>query len=209
MSKLVVPKIPVLRGGDYSSIFMEIESLPWNSLLQLPWRDQYPYAPSVKFQMAHTENAVILHYEVEEEFIRAQYIRSNENIWEDSCVEFFISLDDRQTYFNFEFNVLGAGLIGYGSPVKTDRERLGEEVVDTVNTYSMVFNKKQQKKWNIILDIPLTILRTQSLSGLLAHANFYKCGDSLPNPHFVAWNPIENPTPNFHLPQFFGEISFE
>ncbi|WP_262895053.1 carbohydrate-binding family 9-like protein, partial [Parabacteroides distasonis] len=26
------------------------------------------------------------------------------------------------------------------------------------------------------------------------------------NPHFVSWSPIDLPEPNFHCPEFFGEI---
>ena len=48
----------------------------------------------------------------------------------------------------------------------------------------------------------------ESLKGVCATANFYKCGDDLPEPHFVSWNKIEAPTPNFHLPKYFGEIEF-
>jgi hypothetical protein len=42
-----------------------------------------------------------------------------------------------------------------------------------------------------------------------ARGNFYKCGDSLSVPHFLSWQPIDNPTPNFHLEKFFGELDFE
>jgi hypothetical protein len=38
--------------------------------------------------------------------------------------------------------------------------------------------------------------------------NFYKCADDTEMPHFVSWSPIHLPTPNFHCPDFFGEIYF-
>lgn len=25
-------------------------------------------------------------------------------------------------------------------------------------------------------------------------------------PHYIAWNAVDHPTPNFHLPQYFGEL---
>jgi hypothetical protein len=40
-------------------------------------------------------------------------------------------------------------------------------------------------------------------------ANFYKCGDETPEPHFLSWNPIDLPKPNFHVPQFFGQLELE
>ena len=36
--------------------------------------------------------------------------------------------------------------------------------------------------------------------------NFYKCGDETKTPHYGSWNPIENPTPDFHRPEGFGEL---
>ena len=40
-------------------------------------------------------------------------------------------------------------------------------------------------------------------------ANFYKCGDRLKQQHYLSWNPIDLPRPNFHCPEFFGELTFE
>ena len=48
-----------------------------------------------------------------------------------------------------------------------------------------------------------------NLDGKSFRAHFYKCGDKLQQPHFLSWNAIGNPKPNFHLPQFFGTIVFE
>ena len=47
------------------------------------------------------------------------------------------------------------------------------------------------------------------LSGMTIRANFYKCGDKLQQPHFLSWNPISTPRPNFHVPQFFGTLELE
>jgi hypothetical protein len=39
-------------------------------------------------------------------------------------------------------------------------------------------------------------------------ANFYKCGDKTKRAHFLSWNPIDIAKPDFHRPDFFGEITF-
>jgi hypothetical protein len=36
--------------------------------------------------------------------------------------------------------------------------------------------------------------------------NLYKCGDKCDTPHFLSWSPIGLPQPDFHCPDFFGEI---
>ena len=37
-------------------------------------------------------------------------------------------------------------------------------------------------------------------------ANFYKCGDKTAHPHYLSWSPIDTPKPDFHRPDFFGEL---
>lgn len=213
MSKLTVTKlcVDVQQVFSYSNLRSMLSLIKWNSLAYSPWNTEYPYRPHVSFQIAHTGQSIILHFSVQEEFVKAQYIRANEHIWEDSCVEFFISLDNKQTYFNFEFNPLGAGLIGYGPAVKASRVRLSPAEIDSVAIFTELSKSSpaEDKKWSTIWVIPCSLLGVGDLSSRTAHANFYKCGDGLPNPHFITWQPIENPTPNFHLPQFFGEVIFE
>jgi hypothetical protein len=49
----------------------------------------------------------------------------------------------------------------------------------------------------------------KSLKNIKCKANFYKCGDELSQPHYLSWNNIKSGKPNFHLPEFFGEINFK
>ena len=37
-------------------------------------------------------------------------------------------------------------------------------------------------------------------------ANFYKCGDKTAHPHFLSWSPVSTEKPDFHRPEFFGEL---
>ena len=39
--------------------------------------------------------------------------------------------------------------------------------------------------------------------------NFYKCADKTKRPHFVSWQPIDLPNPDFHCPEFFGELTLD
>lgn len=66
--------------------------------------------------------------------------------------------------------------------------------------------------WWLIVAIPATALFKHSfknLSGIKVKANLYKCGDHLSKPHFLSWQPIDTPEPNFHVPQFFTELEFQ
>lgn len=212
MASLQIPyRQIVLDNFTYYALSRQMEGLPWQSLTQVNWAE-FPYKPEVHFQVAHDNQRIFIHYSVQEEFLKAQYVRINEAVWEDSCVEFFVSFDGKASYYNIEFNILGTGLIGAGSCIRKERKRLDPEITAKIQTTTTVVNAGGTKKWNIILVIPTAVFvndKIERLAGITAHANFYKCGDGLPIPHFLSWNKIEHPTPNFHLPDFFGEIIFE
>lgn len=211
MAILQVKKLSIDRQSfDYASLKQQLQSLEWHIVDYVNWPDSYPYKPGVAFQIGYTADEVVLHFAVEENFVKAQYVRPNEAVFEDSCVEFFISFDQKNTYYNIEFNVLGTGLIGYGPADKTQRNRLKAEQIEQVSTASSVVQVDGKKRWNMVMLIPLATfqLEGKDLAGVKAHANFYKCGDMLPEPHFISWQPIHFPKPNFHKPEFFGEIQF-
>ena len=66
--------------------------------------------------------------------------------------------------------------------------------------------------WEIMIRIPVEVLtysKIKSLSGLKGTANFYKCGDETSIPHYVTWNPVKTKEPDYHRPEFFGQIQFE
>ena len=192
---------------DALTVFSDSE---WHAIDTVNWSDQFPYKPSVRFQVLYTPDFLVLHYDVEEDFLRANAMRHNDAVWTDSCVECFISFDAGKTYFNIEFNLLGTGLIGHGGTIRRERKRLEAGVVDRVTTFTNVRQAAGKKTWQLVLAIPLDILGQdgRTLSGTCAEANFYKCGDELPVPHYLSWKPINSPVPNFHLPAYFGKITF-
>ena len=72
----------------------------------------------------------------------------------------------------------------------------------------LIVEKDGLFEWTVELKIPLhLIFRNNNLSfPQTLRANFYKCADKTKKPHFVSWQPIALPSPNFHCPEFFGEI---
>lgn len=53
-----------------------------------------------------------------------------------------------------------------------------------------------------VSDIP----RDMPRHAVALRGNFYKCGDLTAEPHYLSWSPIAFERPNFHLPEFFGEL---
>src|SRR5660397_6823 len=83
-----------------------------NTINTINWK-AFPYLPSIKFRIAHVKNEIWLKFYVKEKNILAQEIHTNGDVYKDSCVEFFISINENN-YYNFEFNCIGTIHIGYG-----------------------------------------------------------------------------------------------
>ncbi len=177
------------------------------------WSSEFPDKPEVNFSMFHDGDTIYLHYTVSERYTLAKVESDNGEVWTDSCVEFFLKLDD-SGYYNFEFTAIGKGLVGFRQD-KNNACRAEKEVMLLIKRTPSLgyenFDEKQNCNWDITLEIPKEALfahKLKTLSGLKATANLYKCGDNLTKPHFISWQPIDNATPNFHLTEFFGELEF-
>ena len=181
----------------------------------VPWQE-YPYKPKVHFKIAYSDNEILLKVSVKENFIRAKYDKINDPVYRDSCFEFFISPDNNDQFYNYEFNCIGTPYLAYGKP-KINRQEASTQVVQSIRRLSSLgsqtFEEKQGNfEWEMTIAIPLATLfkhNLKDMKGKTCHVNFYKCGDELTKPHYLAWNNIETGKPDFHRPEFFGKIIFE
>ncbi len=206
-------KVPFVDNSvNFEELSTAFQPLGSDKIAEVCWLE-YPYLPNVNFEIAYTQKSILLKYNVQEKHFKAIYRKPNEPVYRDSCVEFFISFD-KEHYYNFEFNSLGTALVGYGTEDRASRQHLPFERVEKIKAKGIVTTNKEEgagTEWILHVEIPFELFymdSIESLKGVCATANFYKCGDDLPEPHFVSWNKIEAPTPNFHLPKYFGEIEF-
>lgn len=138
---------------------------------------------------------------------KAVYGTYGSPVYKDSCLEFFASFDPRSAkYMNFEMNSNGA----YLSSVRTDKtdkkpiDALTDELPD-------VKCEKGDGFWSVEVLFTAKFIsdcfdETVLAPGSVFRGNFYKCGDETDIPHYGSWAPIDNPTPSFHLPAFFGTL---
>jgi hypothetical protein len=201
----------LISANESYNLSLILDQLEKHPLSIAPW-EAFPYKPKVAFSMAHAEGFIYLKYYVSEQQIRAVNNATNGSVWEDSCVEFFVNFEG-EGYYNLECNVIGTILLCYGAG-RNDREKLPAEVIEKIQFQSTIQNNKTDKTidWTMTLAIPLSIFThhpSLSLKGKTCHANFYKCGDKLAEPHFVTWSNIDTPKPDFHRPDFFGRVVFE
>ncbi|MBO9617936.1 MAG: hypothetical protein J7539_02780 [Niabella sp.] len=188
--------------------------LPFQAIDIVNW-PAYPYRPQVAFRIAYTGNAILIHYKVTENDVRAVATKDNGRVWEDACVEFFIAPEGDSNYYNFEFNCIGHLLIQGGVP--SDRKPASDSVLNIVKRWASLGNNAIDEKpgattWELAAIIPYEAFfrhSIHSMQGKQARANFYKCGDHLKTPHFLSWSPIHLEKPMFHCPEYFGHLSFD
>jgi hypothetical protein len=194
------------------SLAFDKENVPFYSIAYANW-SKYPYKPDVKFRVAHDGKNIFLNYQVDELNIKAVCDKDNGKVWEDSCVEFFISFGEDAFYYNIECNCIGKVLVATGIN-ELNRMAVPAIYISRIDRWSSlgalpVDNRSGQ--WELSLIIPIEVFLLNKINrfdGIKAKGNFYKCGDNLKTPHFLSWNPIKSINPNFHLSGFFGEILF-
>lgn len=193
---------------EVSSVLDEQEK---GVLAHAPWK-AFPYAPDVRFSLAHAQDSLFLKFYVAERTVVAAHGETHSPVYKDSCVEFFVSLDEGG-YYNFEFNSTGTCLAAFGKG-REGREFLPVVAVDRIRRRAVIDRVPERGavRWALTVAIPLSSFvyhNLSSLRGVTCHANLYKCGDDLPDPHFLCWASVDTPEPDFHQPQYFGTLVFE
>jgi hypothetical protein len=214
MKKLTVPFLPALDERSLPEVRERMERhATRESIDVLNWKADYPYKPVVAFDIARGKRDLYLRYFVRGLSLRALAERDGEQVYEDSCVEFFMRRADETNYINFEFNCIGTCYsCRYRSP--GEKTPLTADELSRIRRHASLPRKAFAEKqglyeWEIIFAIPFGIMNLDpdNLPETI-RGNFYKCADGTAHPHFVTWNPIDLPAPDYHCPQFFGEIRF-
>lgn len=183
------------------------------------WPKEFPYSPSANFSIAHDGDALYIRFRVIEDCAAALVGEDQGAVWTDSCVEFFVNFDDTG-YYNFEFNCIGKTLLAFRKE-KPSPTVAPVEVMQLIERCSTLGNECFEERyldtgdkinWELNVRIPKEAFfmhKFNTLSGLSARGNFYKCGDNLSRPHFLSYAPIDTPSPNFHIERCFAELNFE
>jgi hypothetical protein len=214
MKKLKAPLlITINKTTAMEQVSSSLDELDKELIDIAPW-PEYNYKPGVSFSIAHGDDCIFLKFYVTEDVVKASYFKPNDPVYKDSCVEFFISFDEDEEYYNLEFNAIGTCKLNFGKN-RNERLLISEELIKTIRFLATfqnnIANDSKGIKWELALMIPVDVFskhNIKSLSGRKCAGNFYKCGDDLPVPHFLCWNNIQSVEPDFHLRKYFGEIMF-
>jgi hypothetical protein len=177
--------------------------------------------PKTEVKIAYDEMAISVMFQVEDRYVRAVALAHQDNVWEDSCVEFFFTpnSDVSLGYFNLEMNCGGILLFHFQAGSGKDRIIIPEKDCDQIkvaHSLPRIVDPEitQPITWRVACSIPLELLKSYCPvilpgPGVEWQANFYKCGDKTSHPHWLTWALVDFPRPNFHLPQSFGTLEFQ
>ena len=197
--------LPLVSG------FADIDKFAAAAVDCVQWPEAFPYKPKVKVRVAHDADALLVRFDVVENGLRAVCTHLNGPVWEDDCVEFFVKTPGSGYYYNFETNCIGIGLAA--KRVSRDEcVHFDDETMAKLGHHSSVpcepVDLEGEHSWSLELKVPFSVLDCGPKPEVL-EGNFYKCGDKTAVPHFLCWNPIETPKPDFHRPEYFGRLELE
>ncbi|MFC2116505.1 carbohydrate-binding family 9-like protein [Bacteroidota bacterium] len=179
------------------------------------------FLPDVKAKMMYDDENLYVIFLVKDRYVRCITKNINGPVWEDACVEFFFSPDTGfpERYFNLEINCGGTPLMHYNVIPGKDITMLeinDIELVEVAHSLPLIIDPEitDPVTWTIEYRIPVVMLKkysqiTRPEPGISWKANFYKIAENSSNPHYLTWSVVDNPIPDFHLPQFFGQLNFQ
>lgn len=188
------------------------------ALDQHHWTD-HSFHPKCEARVLYSNENLFLHFRTEEKEIATSRTQDGDEVWKDNCVEFFVSPSEDLSipYMNFEFNMIGAMLLGVGKDRDTRKRVTADEMKSVIRkpdfTQPVVDRSDTLKTWHLQVLIPLAFIREHTgcdlpKTGTIWRANFNNCAADVPHPYYGNWNPIGTETPDFHRPEYFGRILF-
>ena len=193
-------------------IIKKPENLDWSIVPKLAidnllWSD--PIDINAEGALCYDEEGLYVRLTAVEKNIRAEHTGRLGIPCEDSCLEFFFSpMPGDSRYFNIELNPNGCLYLGFGSNRYNLLRLIARDEPFSVKT------ERTNDGWAVTYCIPWKFVCQffpdfNANSGVTMRANFYKCGDLTPQPHYFSWNPITLTNPEFHCPDHFGLLIFE
>jgi len=161
-------------------------------------------------------------FRVQDRYVRCMRTNYLDEVWKDSCVEFFAEPKPDQGYFNFEFNCGGAFLCYH--IVNPERmadgfkefTKMPAEIGRTIQVWPSLPGRidpeiLESLSWTLRFYIPFSLFEHRlgplgGIPGQVWRGNFFKCADESSHPHWGSWMPVDRF--DFHRPGCFGRIRF-
>lgn len=181
------------------------------SIGSLNWANEFPYHPLTVVNIAHSGTAIYIDFFVRCNYLRAVNYKNNSPVWEDSSVSFFVMPVPGGEYWNFDLNCIGAVNAAHRL-TRRPVTRLTDEEISRISRYASCGPSPFREveglfTWNVAVKIPFDLLGIEyNGSPVIMKGNFCKCASGTSQPHFLTWNPVSTPKPEFHSPESFGDL---
>lgn len=126
-------------------------------------------------------------------------------VYRDSCLEFFFAVEKNGRYVNCEMNSAGAALIAVGES-RNNRMRIDEIIVPPTVKAECRDGIWSAEVFFSLDDLARIFGEIRLAAGVTLYGNFYKCGDETEIRHYGMWSPVGSAEPDFHRPEYFGEL---
>lgn len=183
----------------------EIAGVPVLEICNYQW--SHKYMPKAYGKIAYLEGCgLLVHMTSEEVNPLRRYTQDDDPVYKDSALEFFVSFPcDARGYLNIEVNALGAVLNGYG------KDGVKYKLADITNLRPKVSVRVNEIYWEVEILIPEELLKEIFKFEKIDHGtrftcNLYKISEEPEIEHYGSWSRIDSMVPNFHLPEYFGEV---
>lgn len=140
---------------------------------------------------------------------KAVHLNDGEDVYKDSCMEFFASFSSDDVYINCEMNAAGASLMFFG---RFDGERT--PLSELLGATPQVRAQVEPEYWSVELRLPVSDIQKLFPNARFAPGdrftgNFFKCGDQTEFEHYGMWCRSIAVIPQFHRPKYFGDLIME
>ena len=212
VKRIRVPFIEGLENMTLQELDLAMEkSAAKFAVCENNWPKEAPYTPDCNGSIARTASHLAVMFHVRGLDLRATQIEDNGRSWEDSCCEFFVTDPYDGTYYNFELTCIGSLLSSKRKSRLDSVLREKEDVARVIRHSSLAHEETEISdrifSWTVAMLIPYDLIGIDRDDvPVSVRGNFYKCGDLTAHPHFLSWNPIGTPKPDFHRPEYFGEL---
>ncbi len=194
------------------------ENVPAAEIDNFPWHVSGARHRS-QARLLHNSTHLFAEFYCEDTHISSRVIELNGMVSGDSCVELFACPDPEHSraYFNIEINATGTLLLAYGSD-RYDRRYIDFDYAKDIKIWRSIQGllkdeSPDDRDWRVIASMPYASLSAVAgrdiapREGARWTGNFHRCGGRT-NPQHACWAPISTPMPDFHQPDFFGDLLF-
>ncbi len=182
---------------------------------------QPEHRPDTRAKLLYDDNHLYVFFRATDHYVPAVAETYHDPVYADSCVEFFFTpgKDLGEGYFNLEANCGGVFLFHHQMARGKDQQEVAVEDCRRIDIKASLPKTvdpeiAEPTVWTLQYALPIELLKKYApvespARGVSWRANFYKCADHSSHPHWLTWNRVDKPNPDFHVPRCFGTIVFE